>query len=586
MANQVDYRDPTPNNFPQDYDPSKVDSRVKLRSESIKHKQKGKHTREAMYQALEIGSVTANEAKGLSLTTAKEQSNLNQRVDDQISAGTIKDEEIDFRHSDMLKKTFETMRKRGDFYDNEFTDRGVNVKWFGAVGDGVTDDTAAFESAIAAAKDYSGRVVIGNGTYLINLTLTTSGITLTGGGAIKGSINLDSPIDADNMQPSLDFKITDLNFKSDGTSDYAIGLNKARDGVISNCTFDNTVSSAIKFVGTPTYNQMSARINVINCRFNGDYAFYCVHNTAYFPLADIHFNDNVCQNKIANIHVIGVDGLALSGNTLFLPGNAKRDFEKEQNIYIRRGMWIVIDAANHLFEAGLEGILLDQCQSPVINGVSIAWPGQRKPSDGIRVLGGDMEGKTHVMGNISGCNIVFPTKSGISIENNSGGTVISGNKIKSAGYSGYYYGIDDLTTINHYGIVTEATTSSLLITGNNSAENNNYILGQANYYADNFDVDKNVISKNRVFELKTTDTVISVKGRDTIILNQPQLVDLTGFVDGYDGQDVLLIALNANTKILASAVYLNNHVDLHLGAGYAIKISYQSGNWYQIGGNV
>ena len=55
MANQVDYRDPTPNNFPQDYDPSKVDSRVKLRSESIKHKQKGKHTREAMYQALEIG---------------------------------------------------------------------------------------------------------------------------------------------------------------------------------------------------------------------------------------------------------------------------------------------------------------------------------------------------------------------------------------------------------------------------------------------------------------------------------------------------------------------------------------------------
>ncbi|WP_436629446.1 metallophosphoesterase family protein [Latilactobacillus sakei] len=82
MANQVDYRDPTPNNFPQDYDPSKVDSRVKLRSESIKHKQKGKHTREAMYQALEIGSVTANEAKTTALDTANRQDESEKKVHD------------------------------------------------------------------------------------------------------------------------------------------------------------------------------------------------------------------------------------------------------------------------------------------------------------------------------------------------------------------------------------------------------------------------------------------------------------------------------------------------------------------------
>lgn len=73
MANEVECRDSTPNNFPQDYDPAKVDPRVKLRSESIKHKQKGKHTREAMYQSLEIGSVTANEAKTTALDTAGRQ---------------------------------------------------------------------------------------------------------------------------------------------------------------------------------------------------------------------------------------------------------------------------------------------------------------------------------------------------------------------------------------------------------------------------------------------------------------------------------------------------------------------------------
>lgn len=82
MANQVEYRDPTPNNFPQDYDPNKVDPRVKLRSESIKHKQKGMDTREAMYQALEIGSVTANEAKDTAINTASRQDESEEKVQD------------------------------------------------------------------------------------------------------------------------------------------------------------------------------------------------------------------------------------------------------------------------------------------------------------------------------------------------------------------------------------------------------------------------------------------------------------------------------------------------------------------------
>lgn len=82
MANQVDYRDPTPNNFPQDYDPAKADPRVKLRSDSIKHKQKGVDTREAMYQSLEIGSVTANEAKETAVNTASRQDESEKKVQD------------------------------------------------------------------------------------------------------------------------------------------------------------------------------------------------------------------------------------------------------------------------------------------------------------------------------------------------------------------------------------------------------------------------------------------------------------------------------------------------------------------------
>ncbi|WP_436635377.1 glycosyl hydrolase family 28-related protein [Latilactobacillus sakei] len=177
MVNEVDYRDPTPNNFPDDYDPAKVDQRVKLRSESIRYKQKGVDVREAMYQGLEIGSATANEAKVISENTAESQDNLTQRVDDQIAANTIKDEEIDFRRSDMLKKTFETMRKRGDFFDDEFAGRMLNVKWFGAKGDGATDDTdaikAAVEFAFSKGKEGELSVYFPTGRYI-----TTSAIEL------------------------------------------------------------------------------------------------------------------------------------------------------------------------------------------------------------------------------------------------------------------------------------------------------------------------------------------------------------------------------------------------------------------------
>lgn len=81
--------------------------------------------------------------------------------------GKILSELIDFRHSDMLSKTFDTAKLRGDFYDQEFANRGVNVKWYGAVGDGVTDDTEAIQDVINKYEN----VYIPSGTYLISTLL-------------------------------------------------------------------------------------------------------------------------------------------------------------------------------------------------------------------------------------------------------------------------------------------------------------------------------------------------------------------------------------------------------------------------------
>lgn len=64
----------------------------------------------------------------------------------------------------------------------------VSVKDFGAKGDGVTDDTAAINNAIASVATYGGVVHLPAGQYKTTSTITlTSGVSLVGDGQIKGS---------------------------------------------------------------------------------------------------------------------------------------------------------------------------------------------------------------------------------------------------------------------------------------------------------------------------------------------------------------------------------------------------------------
>jgi hypothetical protein len=70
---------------------------------------------------------------------------------------------------------------------------GVSVKDFGARGDGVTDDTAAFLKAIAGAK---GAIEIPPGRYVITdiLEIKRSGVVLRGAGAEKTILYFSKPL--------------------------------------------------------------------------------------------------------------------------------------------------------------------------------------------------------------------------------------------------------------------------------------------------------------------------------------------------------------------------------------------------------
>ena len=147
---RITNRDPYPNNFPDDYDKSKVDPRVRLRTSAVKNKLIGLDTREAMEQAPEIISVVATEAKELSDETSERQDDLEERWDAVVSGTTDGAEVIEAR-VDMERERQTSLSTR---LLKDFTDRLTKaqlVKFL--AGENITiTDTFDFNDKVAGSN--------------------------------------------------------------------------------------------------------------------------------------------------------------------------------------------------------------------------------------------------------------------------------------------------------------------------------------------------------------------------------------------------------------------------------------------------
>ena len=317
-------------------------------------------------------------------------------TNDGIMAGVARDEDSEFRSE--LNATFGAV---------------TMVTAHGAVGDGTTDDSAAFVAALAATPDY-GTLWLPEGTYKLTTPLshTRTKVSIAGPGRIDGKLIVGA------FGTTYDFQgrsISGITFTRGGAStDGTVACIELRN--VLNLTIEG---NSFRDAGSAIYvlTEYDTARNIIqgNLYHNVGYFLRSVtgstpagrdSNLQWRSIADIHVVGNSGQSNVTALDIDTIDGLVCIGNTFFSPGYQNASTIKQRNIRIGFSDWLVI-TDNNLFEAGLEAIDLTDANHFTIKNNNIAWPGQRVPSDAISIR---FSTRTFADGNIGGGNVSQATK--------------------------------------------------------------------------------------------------------------------------------------------------------------------------------
>lgn len=155
---------------------------------------------------------------------------------------------------------------------------GFNVMNYGAVGDGVTNDSTAIQAAITAAEVAGGEVYFPAATYICNgLTVTSNNVSFSGDG---WSSILEQPTGlGDNnylvTATTVDgFSLESLQLRgrvdTDGFEQFVhlVNLDRVSDFLAIGCLFKGFRGDGI-YCGTTTSSAHNVSVKVLGCTFDG-----------------------------------------------------------------------------------------------------------------------------------------------------------------------------------------------------------------------------------------------------------------------------------------------------------------------------
>ncbi|MFS1663357.1 right-handed parallel beta-helix repeat-containing protein [Streptococcus sp. zg-JUN1979] len=341
--------------------------------------------------------------------------------------------------------------------------------------------------------------------WLGDVTIERGDITIYGGGSLTANLTFKSNKIKSNVH------VRDITFMYDTLKETNCPLifEKTTRGSIKDCHFKNCYK-AISYTSLDSAQHFSRFVIERNYFLGVHYALYgekSVSGKQPLIAADIHFIDNIVEECfVTHLHLEGFDGGIISNNTFFFPSYMRRPMDKKYNIYIDYCDWTVI-SNNNLFEAGLDAIHVEHGQHLNITGNNIAWCGQRLGGSGIKILNLDNAGGRFNISTISNNIIMYPTESGIYLDN-VGHINMTGNNIFSAGNSGYYYGEKvNLSSLEKWGIYLGSHSTTNLITNNMCAQNAINNLGLKNLLKDNVTAD----ASGNIIQPKYKDIQVSLE---------------------------------------------------------------------------
>jgi hypothetical protein len=181
-----------------------------------------------------------------------------------------------------------------------------NVKAFGAAGDGLTDDSAPIETAVAAARAAGGGTVyLPAGTYITDTITLYSNITLAGSGENSTIIKLKDNTD-DSLIKSYQFDSLTGTDELDGISSWSI-----RDLTLDGNKENNSSGHGLEVYG---YNYNIARVTVRFAPEDGIYSEWS-NNANCPPDADNLTAEQCMEADLSdlNVHHSGNNGITWAG---------------------------------------------------------------------------------------------------------------------------------------------------------------------------------------------------------------------------------------------------------------------------------
>jgi hypothetical protein len=210
------------------------------------------------------------------------------------------------------------------------TVRAFTPEQYGAVGDGVADDTTAVTSALAAAVAVKGQVAFGAATYKItgNLTINDDYVTLAGAGKgttlafVNGGLVVDG-----TSEWRFGTTVKDVRINRTGTSGPAISLLGAGSGTgatdfhFSNVDVYGSTGDCLLIKGAyiGSFHGCSFRAGTTGIRVENDSGAgpnYTSGNLISFHGGEIQGNQvaGILENALGvSFHGVGIEGNTVSG---------------------------------------------------------------------------------------------------------------------------------------------------------------------------------------------------------------------------------------------------------------------------------